>query len=49
MEYLLAQKYTDVWERLADSSVRGMFSLLDLETLYPLGTSPFSVVGGPAE
>ena len=25
------------------------FSVLDLETLYPLGTSPFSVVGGPAE
>ena len=29
--------------------MRGKFSVLDLETLYPLGTSPSSVVGGPSE
>ena len=49
MESLLAQKYTDVWERLADFSVRGKFSVLGLETLYPSGMSPFSVEGVPAE
>ena len=49
VESLLAQKYTDVWERLADFSVRGKFSVLGLETLYPSGTSPFSVEGVPAE
>ena len=42
-------EYTDVWEWLADSRVRRKVSVLGLETLYPLGTSPFSVVGGPAE
>ena len=45
----MAQKYTDVWERLADFSVRGKFSVLGLEMVYPSGTSPFSVAGGITE
>ena len=49
VESLLAQKYTDVWERLAEFRVRGNFSVLGLETLYPSGTSPCTVEGAAAE
>ena len=34
---------------VADSSVRRKFSVFDLETLYPLGTSPGSLVCAPSE
>ena len=49
VESLLAQKYTDVWERLAEFRVTGNFSVLGLETLYPSGTSPCTVEGAAAE
>ena len=43
------QKYTDVWERLADSNMRGKFSVFGLETLYLSGTSSFPMVGAATE
>lgn len=41
---LLAQKYTEVWEGVVDSSLRRKIFISDLEALYPSGTSPFAEV-----
>ena len=49
MDSLLVQKYTDVWERVAHSTMRGKSSVFDLVTLYPSGSSPFSVTPVPTE
>lgn len=35
VETLLTQRYTDIWEGVADSSLRRKFFILDLEALYP--------------
>ena len=43
VDILLAQKYREVWLMLADSRVSGKFFFSVRDTLYPSGTSPFSL------